>query len=70
MPIYEFVCEDCGETFEALLRMGSFDEVKCPECKSESVHRKISRISVAGGVHLNFGSSNLSSTCGTSGHST
>ncbi len=72
MPIYEFVCEECGEDFEALLRMGSFDEVKCPQCQSEAVHRKVSRISVSspGGIHLSFGSPSSQSSCGSSGHST
>ncbi len=43
MPIYEFVCEDCGHEFETLLR--NRDEVaglKCPKCESAKLKRLMS----------------------------
>lgn len=30
MPIYEFVCENCGHKFSTLCKVG--EEVSCPEC--------------------------------------
>ena len=40
MPIYEFKCRKCGETFDVLFR--SRDEklaVACPKCKSTRTQR-------------------------------
>ncbi|QJA05956.1 zinc ribbon domain-containing protein [Thermosulfurimonas marina] len=41
MPIYEFECEDCGETFEELV-FGSAEGVKCRKCGSDRVRRLMS----------------------------
>lgn len=30
MPIFEYVCDDCGNKFEKLVRNG--DAVRCPGC--------------------------------------
>ena len=33
MPIYEYLCEQCGEQFSLLLKMSSGDDnVPCPKC--------------------------------------
>jgi len=43
MPIYEFKCRKCGETFDVLFR--SRDEklaVSCPKCKSTRTQRQMS----------------------------
>jgi putative FmdB family regulatory protein len=43
MPIYEFKCRKCGETFDVLFR--SRDEklaVACPKCKSTRAQRQMS----------------------------
>ena len=44
MPIFEFRCVDCGHVFEKIF-MNSDDTVdmQCPECKSESFERVVSR---------------------------
>lgn len=44
MPIYEFICNDCGHQFEELLlsSSSSLDEIKCDECGSDSVAKLIS----------------------------
>jgi putative FmdB family regulatory protein len=52
MPIYEFVCQECQQVFEELVRSASaIDEVICPGCQSERVSKKLSTFSskVAGG---------------------
>ncbi|MGD8633243.1 MAG: zinc ribbon domain-containing protein [Anaerolineales bacterium] len=43
MPIYEFVCEDCGHPFEELLlRASAIEDVRCPDCESASIKKKLS----------------------------
>jgi putative FmdB family regulatory protein len=52
MPIYEFVCDECQQAFEELVRSASaIDEVICPGCQSEHVSKKLSTFAskVAGG---------------------
>ncbi|HEY8343715.1 MAG TPA: zinc ribbon domain-containing protein [Bacillota bacterium] len=41
MPIYEFVCQNCGQKFEELCRLGT-DQVPCPACQSGETTRLIS----------------------------
>ena len=49
MPIYEFDCQDCGDSFESLvMSFSKIEGVTCPECKSENVHKKISSFAVKG----------------------
>jgi putative FmdB family regulatory protein len=33
MPIYEYVCDDCGERYERIVMNGS-TRVTCPKCES------------------------------------
>ncbi|MGD2142890.1 MAG: zinc ribbon domain-containing protein [Anaerolineae bacterium] len=40
MPIYEYRCQDCGRTFEALVRGN--DAVTCPHCDSSSLGKLLS----------------------------
>lgn len=43
MPIYEYRCRTCGETFAKLQRMGAgSDDVRCPHCQSGEVERTVS----------------------------
>ena len=35
MPLYEFVCKECGQEFEEIKEVGNF-KAKCPVCDSES----------------------------------
>lgn len=48
MPIYEFVCKECGGDFEELV-FGSAPDVKCPKCGSVSVGKKLSLFGMSGG---------------------
>ena len=49
MPLYEFTCTDCGETFEELVA-ASLDAlgVTCPDCGSEKVEKLVSRFASTG----------------------
>jgi len=44
MPIYEYECESCKARFNALVRSFSTpdEEVKCPHCEQNAVHRLLS----------------------------
>jgi putative FmdB family regulatory protein len=43
MPIFEFVCQECGTPFEELVRSArAVDEVSCPHCNSSQVTKQIS----------------------------
>ena len=65
MPLYEFQCTACNRTFEELVRAISVVvEVKCPNCGSHQVRRKVSTFAskVSGG-----GASAAASSCAPSG---
>lgn len=40
MPIYEYVCDECGHEFELLLRGDA--EPACPECRAHQLTRRVS----------------------------
>jgi len=40
MPLYDYACQDCEHTFEALVSTG--EEVECPECQGQKVERLLS----------------------------
>lgn len=42
MPIYEFVCADCGHEFESLQRLNDAPPANCPKCSGGSISKKIS----------------------------
>jgi putative FmdB family regulatory protein len=37
MPIFEYLCDDCGTKFEKLTRNGASNEVRCPSCGQSRV---------------------------------
>jgi putative FmdB family regulatory protein len=67
MPIYEFVCADCGKPFEQLVLSASkVNEVTCPTCASQNVTKKISTFAskLSGSSSFSFAGSS-SSSCST-----
>jgi len=56
VPLYEFTCTDCGETFEELVA-ASLDTlgVTCPDCGSEKVEKLVSRFASTGASSANGG---------------
>jgi len=44
MPLYEFQCKNCNETFTKKISISEMEKtkVKCPKCDSENVKKKIS----------------------------
>ena len=49
MPIYEYVCEKCGSSFEHLAFSTKEPLPECPQCK----HKKVKKIISAGCVRPN-----------------
>lgn len=58
MPIYEYVCVDCGHEMEKLQKISDAPLRDCPECDQESLKKKISapgfRLSGSGWYETDF----------------
>ena len=63
MPVYEYHCNTCGESFEKLVRLAEIDtQPECPVCHSVDTRKRISllaRSSFAGSA----GSQPAAATC-------
>ena len=60
MPLYEYICDDCDERFDALRSIADADTpISCPQCGGEHTRRAISLLSAIGseGVIAGAGSS-------------
>jgi putative FmdB family regulatory protein len=58
MPLFEFHCPECKETFEELLRnVEQSDEVECPTCGNAKVERLQSGFCTVSGSGGSTGSS-------------
>jgi putative FmdB family regulatory protein len=43
MPIYDYTCRTCGETFDALRKLSDDDrDVECPHCREKNAGRVLS----------------------------
>jgi putative FmdB family regulatory protein len=62
MPIYEYVCNECGHNLEALQKMSDTPLLECPACEKQALKKKISapgfRLSGSGWYETDFKSSN------------
>jgi putative FmdB family regulatory protein len=45
MPIFEYRCEDCGATFEAIL-LGD-KQAECPKCHAQNLQQQLSTFAVS-----------------------
>lgn len=69
MPLFEFVCSECSQPFEELVRStSSLSEVSCPACGSQDISKKIStfasRATGGGAYSFNTGASSASCNAG------
>ena len=49
MPLYEYICTDCGHEFEKRMRFDQAGErPPCPRCAGEDTRKKLSLFSSAG----------------------
>jgi putative FmdB family regulatory protein len=68
MPIYEYACKSCNQSFEHLQRtMTDGPKPPCPECGSKQTARKLSVFAVASDTHASSSNSDAPSTCGRCG---
>ena len=69
MPIYEYVCLECGERFETLRLMREADmPIACSRCESEHTSRKVSVVfSHTGGTMAAESSRSITSSGGCAG---
>ncbi|MCB1033635.1 MAG: zinc ribbon domain-containing protein [Acidobacteria bacterium] len=50
MPLYEYICEQCGERFEVLQPMGAgSDGLECPACGSKALAKQFSTFAGSAG---------------------
>jgi putative FmdB family regulatory protein len=42
MPIYEYQCEHCNHTLEAIQKMSEGPLKECPQCQKESLKKLVS----------------------------
>lgn len=70
MPIYEYECEKCHKTTEALRRMADMDEpVACEHCGNKKTHRAHSKVALntGGGRSQSLPMSSGGGSCGRCG---
>ena len=48
MPLYEYRCDECDETFEVLRRITEKDDARCPSCERPA-RKLLSGFAVGGG---------------------
>jgi putative FmdB family regulatory protein len=67
MPLYEYICRDCGQPFEKMIRLSdSAPVIACPECGSTDTRKQLSTFAAFG----NSGSKSstaAASSCGSTG---
>ena len=58
MPIYEYVCSECGHALEALQKLSDAPLLTCPDCEKDGLKKKISapgfRLSGSGWYETDF----------------
>lgn len=55
MPIYEYRCKNCGNTFEYLVGIGrGDDDIICKNCGSREMEKLLSTANFAKGEHMGF----------------
>ncbi len=68
MPMYEYICEDCGREFEKIVRYADANTSQpCPNCSSNQTHKKISISAAIGSVFSGGSTSSSSAGCGSGG---
>lgn len=64
MPIYEYLCKDCGTHFEVMRPMNEADApIACQQCKGEHTYRLISLFFASSGGRVVAGNSSGCAGC-------
>ena len=64
MPIYEYKCESCGQTFEKLVFTSDNEGIECPQCSDIKVKKLLSST-----CHINSSGGGGCAPCPSSGFS-
>ena len=66
MPIYEYLCSGCSDTFEELVSTSGADSVSCPSCGETAVTRLLSSFATSRpeGVTVGGGGGCCGGSCG------
>lgn len=68
MPLYEYLCRDCGAKFEALLSISKAEQiVQCSRCESQNTTRLLSVFNAHSSGKVIAGSNTGSSCSGCAG---
>ena len=67
MPIYEYLCEKCGNEFEMLVFRS--DVPACPSCGNETPTKKMSSFGFSVGFKFKSSSAGSGSSCASCGSS-
>jgi putative FmdB family regulatory protein len=68
MPVYEYLCITCGNTFEHFVRSASSSEpVVCPKCAGAQVNKQFSTFASKGGGGLRGSSAASDAACSPGG---
>jgi putative FmdB family regulatory protein len=65
MPIFEYICKECGHHFEALV-MGS-KKAECPSCQSGKLQQQLSAFAVGPSKSASSSSRPAAGACGRCG---
>lgn len=66
MPIYEYICQDCGEKYDKFVRSSLAKiELKCPKCGSTQAKKAFSVFGMSGaGSQSSQGVTSSAASCG------
>lgn len=71
MPIYEYRCDNCGHELEAFQKLSEDKLVTCPECKMDTLIKKVSaagfRLKGGGWYETDFKSGKKKNVSGSDG---
>ncbi len=68
MPIFDFVCKECGKQFDVKISNAEKSKVKCPECNSSNLKQLLAFFNTGGSKSsrtTSFGQSCSVNNCGT-----
>jgi putative FmdB family regulatory protein len=64
MPLYEYVCPGCEQSFEKRVPIAEADHASCPHCGSPQTKRRLPRIAIQFQTMSTIPVSSSGATCG------